>query len=282
MTIRVLTQSDAAALEAFLVQHRDSSMFLRSNARRAGLDYLGQAYQAQYVAAFRGDAIVAVAAHGWNGMILVQAPEQAEAVARACVAESSRKVSGFTGPLEQVRRARAALQLSEAPAAAVLDDRLYAVDLSELVVPPGLSSGAVVCRAPEPEEREPMLAWRLAYDIEILGAVDSEEQRARAAGFYDSRIAEGSAWVALVNGAPVSFSAFNASLPDIVQLGGIYTPAELRGRGYAKCAVAASLLAARERGVSRAVLFTQNPSAARSYEAVGFRALGDYGLILLR
>jgi predicted GNAT family acetyltransferase len=71
-------------------------------------------------------------------------------------------------------------------------------------------------------------------------------------------------------------------LPDIVQLGGVYTPAELRGRGYAKCSVAGSLLAAREGGATRAVLFTQNPSAARSYEAVGFRALGQYGLVLLR
>jgi predicted GNAT family acetyltransferase len=71
-------------------------------------------------------------------------------------------------------------------------------------------------------------------------------------------------------------------LPDIVQLGGIYTPPELRGRGYAKAAVDASLLAAIERGATRAVLFTNNPSAARSYEAVGFRRLGDYGLVLLK
>jgi predicted GNAT family acetyltransferase len=56
----------------------------------------------------------------------------------------------------------------------------------------------------------------------------------------------------------------------------------LRGRGYAKAAVAHSLLIARERGASRAVLFTENPSAARTYEAVGFRRTGDYSLVLLR
>jgi predicted GNAT family acetyltransferase len=77
-------------------------------------------------------------------------------------------------------------------------------------------------------------------------------------------------------------SAFNAALPDIVQLGGIYTPPALRGRGFAKIAVAASLAAARDRGVSRAVLFTNNPSAVRTYEAVGFRRTGDYSLVLLR
>ena len=48
--------------------------------------------------------------------------------------------------------------------------------------------------------------------------------------------------MAVEGGAPVSLSAINASLPDIVQLGGIYTPPDLRGRGYAKAAVAANAL----------------------------------------
>ena len=39
---------------------------------------------------------------------------------------------------------------------------------------------------------------------------------------------------------------------------------------------------ARERGASRAVLFTGNPSAVRTYEALGFRRVGDYSLVLLR
>lgn len=82
--------------------------------------------------------------------------------------------------------------------------------------------------------------------------------------------------MAVSDGVPVSLSAINASLPDVVQLGGIYTPPALRGRGHARAAVAASLLAARERGASRAVLFTKNPSAVRTYEALGFRRIGDY------
>ena len=85
-------QSDAAALEAFLVQHRDSSMFLRSNARRGGLDFKGQHAQAQYVAAFRGElqGVLEEQTAAWTGMILVQAPEQLEALATACIAQSSR------------------------------------------------------------------------------------------------------------------------------------------------------------------------------------------------
>jgi predicted GNAT family acetyltransferase len=81
----------------------------------------------------------------------------------------------------------------------------------------------------------------------------------------------------------VSYSVFNATLPEIVQIGGVWTPSELRGRGYARSVVAGSLLAAREQGVRRAVLFADplNAAARAAYLALGFRIVGDYGLVLL-
>jgi predicted GNAT family acetyltransferase len=137
-----------------------------------------------------------------------------------------------------------------------------------------------VCRAPRADERDLLCEWRLAYDLEMMGATDTSAHRQRSAAFLDAQIARNNAWVAVDASTPVSLSAFNATLPDMVQLGGIYTPPHLRSRGYAKVVVAASLIIARDRGASRAILFTNNPSALRSYEAVGFRRMGDYSLIL--
>lgn len=207
-------------------------------------------------------------------MLLVQAPEQTADVARTCGEWSGRKVTGLSGPLEQVRRTRAAMGLADADAALEGDESLYALDMSELIVPAPLATGAIVCRPPRPDDRDTLCAWRLAYDIEILGATDSPEHRRRSAEFLDAQIADGNAWVAVEAGVPVSLSAFNASLPDIVQLGGIYTPPALRGRGIAHGG-------ARSGGVAR-VLFTDNPSAVRTYETLGFRRVGDYSLVLLR
>ena len=257
-------------------------MFLRSNVRRAGLAYRGEPGEANYTGAFRDGRIVGVAAHCWNGMVLLQAPEHAAELARACVGWSGRAVAGLSGPLEQVHQARSALELNAANVALDGAEGLYALDLLELVVPDALSAGTVVCRSPRPEERDTLCAWRLAYDIEVLGATDSAKHRQRSARFLDDQIAEGNAWVALAGTTLVSLSAFNASLPDIVQLGGIYTPPEFRGRGFAKVVVAASLVVARDRGAARAVLFTNNPNAVRTYEAIGFRRIGDYSLVLLR
>jgi predicted GNAT family acetyltransferase len=215
-------------------------------------------------------------------MLLLQTHELAAELARACVDWSKRAVIGFAGPRDQVRQATAALQIDTASARFDSDDWLYGLDLEELVVPAALSTGAVVCRAPTASEHETLYTWRLAYEVELLGAADSLESRQRSAAVVDGLIADGNVWLAIQDGVPVSLSAFTATLPDIVQLGGIYTPPELRGRGFSKVAVAGSLLAGRERGATRAVLFTSNPSAARTYEALGFRRIGDYALILLR
>jgi predicted GNAT family acetyltransferase len=156
---------------------------------------------------------------------------------------------------------------------------LLALDLADLPPPPGMPD--VVCRPPLDTERDLLRAWRIAYDVEALGATSTPEARRRSEEFLDAQIADGNAWVAVRDGAPVSLSALNASLPDLVQLGGIYTPPECRGRGYARAAVRAALEAARERGASRAVLFTGNPNAQRTYEAVGFTPVGKYSLVLL-
>lgn len=51
MELSRLGRGDEAALERFLRAHADSSMFLRANARRAGLVDRGQRLQATYVAA---------------------------------------------------------------------------------------------------------------------------------------------------------------------------------------------------------------------------------------
>jgi hypothetical protein len=44
-SIRRLSDTDAPALERFLARHAESSMFLRSNLRSAGLTYRGRKFE---------------------------------------------------------------------------------------------------------------------------------------------------------------------------------------------------------------------------------------------
>jgi predicted GNAT family acetyltransferase len=94
----------------------------------------------------------------------------------------------------------------------------------------------------------------------------------------------GHTWILEEDERPVSTSSFNTATAEIVQIGGVWTPPELRSRGYGRAAVAVSLLAVREEGVHTAILFTgeENIPAQKAYEGLGFRQIGDYRITLLK
>jgi len=283
--LRLLRPGDEAALDTFLARHADTSMFLRSNARSAGLTDRGQPMQGTYVAAQDGERIRGVAAHCWNGMVLVQAPDPADAaaVAREAVRHSRRTVTGFSGPWSQVVAAREALGLGAAPTTKDSRDELYVLDLTRLVVPPELASGKVRCRHPTESELELLVDWRVRFAVEALGATDGPDLHQASTDDVRLQHDRGTDWLLLAGATPVSYSVFNAMLPDIVQIGGVWTAPEYRGRGYARSVVAGSLLSARKQGIERAVLFADpaNEAARRAYLFLGFRVTGDYGLVLL-
>lgn len=280
---RRLAPGDEEAVREFLLPRLDSSLFLLGNLRAAGLEDTGAPHSGAWFGAFEGGALEGVAAHCWNGILLLQAPRALEELARAAAAASARPLAGFSGPRPQVEAARRALGLSDAPAALDHEAMLFSVDLPELEVPPPLARGEVTCGPPRPEEAALLADWRVAYAVETLGARPGEALRTSCAEDVSRLTDEGNAFVLRASGEAVAFSGFNARLPEVVQVGGVYTPPELRGRGYARAAVAGSLLVARGEGVARAVLFTEreNRPARRAYAALGFRVVGDYGMVLL-
>src|SRR2546430_16119428 len=83
----------------------------------------------------------------------------------------------------------------------------------------------------------------------------------------------GTDWLLVAGETPVSYAVFNAMLPEVVQIGGVWTPPEFRGRGYARGVVAGSLVAARKHGVHRADLFADpaHYTTRRAYLYFGFR-----------
>lgn len=284
MEVKTLSLGDEPALEAFLAPLAASSMFLRANARAAGLVDRGGPLQGTYVAAYDHAVMTGVAAHYWNGMVVLQAPDlrTLEVIARAAVARSGRKLAGFVGPRSQVEEARRTLKLDERKTALDSRERLYELDLDELKIPRDLATGRIACRHPRKDELDLLTRWRIDYSIDTLGVSEGPELAASCRAEVARLDDEGSQWVGDDGGGPVSYSAFNARLPDVVQVGGVWTPPELRGRGYGRAVVAGSLVDAGSQGVRRAVLFTdeKNRAARAAYEALGFRVVGDYALVI--
>ncbi len=279
----LLAPGDEAALDAFLALHPATSLFLRSNLRRAGLADDGQRFGGRYGACLDGDgAIQGVVAHAWNGNLLIQAPpDMAAEIALWLAGKGDRPVRGVIGPLPAVRAVQTALPDHKAGKDSAED--LFDLDLATLRIPPTLASGALAWRRSIEADLPLLTGWRRAYAVEALGERDDAVLATRAADDIATWHGHGDIFVLTdANGTPLSMATHNARIPDTVQIGGVWTPAALRGRGYARAAVAGALLAARDDGARTAVLFTgkENEPARRAYLSLGFRIIGDYGIVL--
>jgi predicted GNAT family acetyltransferase len=281
--IRILHPGDEAALETFLLPRVEWSMFLIGNLRASGLMYTGKPYSGTYAAAFDDQLVVGAAAHYWNGILVLQAPVHRGAVWRAAVKASQRAIEGLVGPNEQVSTVVQALGIDATMVQLDEVERLYSLQLADLLIPASLSSGRVSGRRIRADDIEFLTAWRVAYAIETQGERDTPELWQRSRAGIERAVQEGHGWVLECDGEAVAYCAFNAAIKEAVQLGGVYTPPPLRRRGYGRAVVAASLLDARREGVGQAILFTgvSNLPAQRAYTALGFRHIGQYRMVLL-
>jgi len=282
--IRILQPGDEAALEAFTLPRIETSMFLLGNLRAAGLLDRGQPYGGTYAAAFEDDEIVGVVAHYWNRVLILQAPAHLGALWPAAAAASKRVIGGAIGPSDQVGAVKGALAVDEANVQVDETEKLYSLALEDLIVPGALRSGQVCGRRIESRDVELVAEWCVAYSLEALGERDGPQLREGCRASMERSLVEGHTWILKDRGTPVAKSSFNTVITEAVQIGGVYTPPELRGRGYGRCVVAASLLDARADGAQKAILFTGegNVAAQKAYEALGFRHVGDYRILLLR
>ncbi len=283
-TVRIAVPGDEERLLAFLEAHPDTTLFMQSNLAGGGIEDRGERLQASFACAFDGETIVGVAAHCWNGMLLVEAPVAREAVVRAACEASGRAVTGFAGSAPEVEAARAILGLQDAPTTLGSREVLYRLALDALRVPAALASGAVRARRAEESDLAALRPLGADYQIEAISAQPGPALVANVEASLRSGLERRTVWLAEVDGVPVAMSRFNATTPSAVQVGGVYTPPALRSRGYAACVVAQSLLDAREDGASRSILFTaeENLPAQRCYERLGYETIGFYGIVLFR
>jgi predicted GNAT family acetyltransferase len=211
-----------------------------------------------------------------GNVILAGDPAAAAACARRVT--TAAQVRGVLGPWRCVTAAVDQLELTAQPVLSGAPEILYRLDISVLRDP----VSAVRCRRATKEDLDWLTPWRVAYAVETLGAKPGPDVEPTVFANLCDQIAEGRLFVAHREEEPVATCCFNAELPDVVQIGAVWTPPTMRGRGYARAVVAGALRIAQQEGVMRAVLFTEetNTPAQRAYEALGFARVGDYGMML--
>ncbi len=119
-----------------------------------------------------------------------------------------------------------------------------------------------------------LLDWWRAFGAEALGETEPDERRLRRVVGYRLEADPDDAGIVLWedDGRPVSLAGYGGTTPNGIRIGPVYTPPELRGRGYASALVAEVSEERLARGRRFCFLYTDlaNPVSNRIYERIGY------------
>ncbi len=217
-------------------------------------------------------------ADGRIGAALVQTPPHPALLSRipdgtACplvetLLAARWRLSGVNAPTATAHAVGAAWCAATGTSARIqMTTRLYL--LGDLVEPTPMPLGA--SRIAVAADLELLTAWYADFAEEVGDPVLNAQ---RVVG---DRVEYGTLVLWEVDGAPASMAGISLLLEGGIRIGPVYTPKQLRGRGYAAAATAAACRLAFERGAREVSLFTHldNPTSNALYQRLGFRPIED-------
>ncbi|MER7836317.1 GNAT family N-acetyltransferase [Streptomyces sp. NPDC096040] len=151
-------------------------------------------------------------------------------------------------------------------------ERLYR--LGELTAPSPAPEGRA--RVAGPSDRDLLIRWYGGFvaDAGVPGGQD-------AGDWADFRLSYGgiTLWET-PDGTPVSMAGVTPTVAGQARIAPVYTPRELRGRGYAGAVTAEVSRAALARGVGEVLLVTDlaNPTSNALYQRLGYRQVADWAV----
>ncbi|MER5217923.1 GNAT family N-acetyltransferase [Streptomyces sp. NPDC002838] len=145
--------------------------------------------------------------------------------------------------------------------------------------------GTLTPPAPHPEgrgrvagkqDRDQLMCWHGEFAA-ALGAAPSTD----SGSWADTRIAHGriTFWET-PDGTPVSMAGVTPMVAGQIRVAPVYTPAHLRGHGYAGAATGEVSRAALAAGAAEVLLFADlaNPTSNGLYQRVGYRPVTDFAV----
>ena len=150
--------------------------------------------------------------------------------------------------------------------------RLYALDrlLPPDPPPPGTPRTAGAA------DRNLLLAWFDVFQEEAQPAGPAETAR-----MVDDQLGYRGLVLWEHKGRPVSLAGRHPAAAGQARVGPVYTPPDLRGRGFGGAATAAVTQAALDDGAEGAVLFADlaNPTSNTLYQRLGYRPISDWAVL---
>jgi predicted GNAT family acetyltransferase len=231
-----------------------------------------EAYTAPpYLATVRaGDRIVAVALQTPPFQLVLSEIDDPAAIPALADDLIDRDLPGAIGPVEHVRAFMEQRVARGAPLARLTtSERIFRLTA---VIPPPPVPGRM--RVAEASDRPLVAAWLRAFMIEALGEEEPEDIDAMTDRWLARRGRTLQLWE---DGEVVSLTGVGSETPNGVRIGPVYTPPEVRGRGYASALVATASQERLDAGRRFCFLFTDlaNPTSNHIYQTIGYEPVRD-------
>lgn len=178
------------------------------------------------------------------------------------------ELPAIMGPTEPVRAfAEAWAETQGVGVRAGRPHRIYR--LTRVDFPQNRPSGAL--RLAARRDLDLVVSWLHAFEGE------AKVTTVNTSGFVENHINNKTLFVWEDEGEPRTTAVFAGRTPRGVRVGFVYTPPQLRGRGYASACVAAVSQRALDTGAAFCCLFTDlsNPTSNDIYQRIGYRPVAD-------
>ena len=223
-----------------------------------------------------GDKAVAAALRTPPYNLVLAAPHDDLALA-ALAAGIAEELPGVVGAHPEVDEfARLWAQAHTIEPRLIRNQGVYALErVAPVPVAPGASRTATKDDVPL------LLDWMTAFGEEVLAEDDPGRADARSVVEHRVGAEDGGFLLWEDSGRIVSVSGWGGPTPNGIRLGPVYTPPELRGRGYATTLVAELSQTLLDGGRSFCFLFTDlaNPTSNAIYERIGYVRVCEAGML---
>lgn len=256
-----------AALPFLMEFEGENSLLIGISARLAGATKAAGAGEAFFWLVREGETVSGAVCRTPPYNLVLSHPFSAPALAELArsISESHLTLPGVLGP-DYATDEFVHLWSSASGAKAKLwrRERIYRLDTVEIPLPaPGKLLPASI------DHRIMLLRW-------IEGFMDETGERGDAAATFDRMLSQQALYV-WWDERPVSMAAWSGPTPNGIRITEVYTPPELRRRGYATSVVSALSSLLLEEGKSFCALYTDlsNPTSNSIYQRIGYKPILD-------
>ena len=263
-----------AACEAWLCEREVENNLILGLAREVAEQTTVPAVKPYFASVYRGGQLAGCAFRtisGKVGVTRIPDPEAQEAIA-ADALDAEPEVTAVIGPEPTAGEiaGRLAAMLGRT---AVLYQRQRIHELRSVIAPESLPAGT--CRQAAPADEATLIPWMaemLATTLDPRDPAGVTRERIQTAQLF--------LWE---DGAPVSMAAWMGKTRNGARIALVYTPPELRGRGYATACVTALTRYLLAQSNRYCCLYTDlaNPTSNAIYARIGYRPVTDSGVYSL-